>query len=80
MSIRTGGPLIGRRTQVSAGRTVSHCPSPAYVHATAAVKQALSAGVKWGSWTLPTGLELGIIAAIGVSMLAVAMQQFGRTE
>jgi hypothetical protein len=50
------------------------------VHATAAVKQALSAGVKWGSWTLPTGLELGIIAAIGVSMLAVAMQQFGRTE
>lgn len=52
----------------------------AYVHGSAAVKHALSAGVKWGSWTLPVGVELGVIAAIGVVMLALAMQQFGRAE
>jgi ABC-2 type transport system permease protein len=51
-----------------------------YVHASAAVKHALSAGVKWGSWTLPIGVELGVIAAIGVVMLALAMQQFGRAQ
>ena len=52
----------------------------AHVQGSAAVKQALSAGVKWGHWTLPIGIELGLIAAIGVVMLALAMQQFGRTE
>jgi ABC-2 type transport system permease protein len=52
----------------------------AHVHANAAVKQALSAGVKWGGWTLPTGIELALIAAIGAVMLAFAMQQFGRSE
>jgi ABC-2 type transport system permease protein len=52
----------------------------AHVHGSAAVKQSLSAGVKWGHWTLPIGFELFLIAAIGAVMLALAMQQFGRTE
>lgn len=52
----------------------------AHVQGAASVKQALSAGVKWGHWTLPVSVELALIAAIGVVMLALAMQQFGRTE
>ena len=52
----------------------------AHVQGAASVKQALSAGVKWGHWTLPISVELAVIAAIGVVMLALAMQQFGRTE
>ena len=52
----------------------------AHVQASAAVKQALSAGVKWGHWTLPISVELSIIAAMGAVMLALAVQQFGRAE
>ena len=52
----------------------------AHVHGSAAVKHALSAGVKWGNWTLPIAVELCMIAAIGVVMLALAVQQFGHTE
>ena len=52
----------------------------AHVQGAASVKQALSAGVRWGHWTLPISVELAVIAAIGVVMLALAMQQFGRTE
>jgi len=52
----------------------------AHVHASASVKAALSAGVRWGHWTLPVGFELAIIAAMGVAMLALAMAQFGRSE
>jgi hypothetical protein len=43
-------------------------------------EQVLSASVRWGNWTLPVWVELGLIAAVGVAMLALAMQQFGRTE
>lgn len=52
----------------------------AHVHATAYVKQALSAGVKWGHWTLPIGVELGLIALVGACMLALAMLEFSHTE
>ena len=52
----------------------------AHVQASTAVKQALSAGVKWGHWTLPISVELSIIAAMGAVMLALAVQQFGRAE
>jgi ABC-2 type transport system permease protein len=52
----------------------------AHVQGSAAVKHTLSAGVKWGGWTLPVGVELCIIALIGVVMLALAVQQFGRGE
>lgn len=51
-----------------------------HVHATAAVKQALSAGVTWGHWTLPIAVELSLIAAIGAVMLMLAIGQFGRAE
>jgi ABC-2 type transport system permease protein len=52
----------------------------AHVHASAAVVQQLSAGVKWGSWTVPVGVELAILAAIGLLTLVLAINQFARTE
>jgi ABC-2 type transport system permease protein len=52
----------------------------AHVHASAAVTHTMSAGVKWGTWTLPIAVELAIIAAMGALMLGLAIQQFGRAE
>src|SRR3954471_4923158 len=36
----------------------------------------LNPGVTWGSWRVPTGLELVIVAAMGIGMLAIAIWQF----
>jgi ABC-2 type transport system permease protein len=36
--------------------------------------------VTWNGWQVPTGLEIGLVAAIGLAMLGVAVVQFGRTE
>jgi len=52
----------------------------AHVHASAAVTQQLSAGVKWGSWAVPVGIELAILAAIGLVALVLAINQFARTD
>ncbi len=52
----------------------------AHVQGSPAIKQALSAGVRWGDWTLPIRIELGLIAAIGILMLVLAIHEFGRTE
>ncbi len=47
--------------------------SPAAVH-------ALSPGVTWAGWQVPLGLSLGIVAAMGALMLAIAIAQFQKTE
>jgi ABC-2 type transport system permease protein len=44
------------------------------------VRRILSPGVTWGSWRVPTLLELGIVTAIGLAMLGVGIAQFHRTE
>jgi ABC-2 type transport system permease protein len=46
----------------------------------AAALSTLSPGVLWGSWPVPVGLELGIVAAMGAVMLTVAIVQFRRAE
>jgi ABC-2 type transport system permease protein len=43
-------------------------------------RRTLSPGVTWGTWRVPTLLELGIVAAIGLAMLGVGIVQFRRTE
>jgi len=40
----------------------------------------LAPGVTWGGWRVPTLLELGIVVAMGASMLAVAIWQFSKVE
>ena len=36
----------------------------------------LNPGLTWGSWRVPTALELRIVATMGIAMLAVAIWQF----
>jgi ABC-2 type transport system permease protein len=40
----------------------------------------LNPGMTWNSWQLPTGLEIVIVGALGLAMLAGAMFQFARAE
>jgi ABC-2 type transport system permease protein len=44
------------------------------------VRARLDPGVTWGGWHVPTGLEVGMIAAIGLVMLSVAIAQFSRAD
>ena len=52
----------------------------AHVHTTPQIAKVFGATLTWGSWHLPVGLELGITAAFGAVMLAVAVVAFSRTD
>ncbi len=52
----------------------------AHVHTSALARQTLAAPLRWGHWVVPMGVELGIVAAIGAVMLALAVLEFERTE
>jgi len=52
----------------------------AHLHAPAAVVHRLNPGVTWGSWRVPTSVEVLIVAAMGLSFLAVAIWQFQKAE
>ncbi|GAA4577278.1 ABC transporter permease [Planotetraspora kaengkrachanensis] len=45
-----------------------------------AVRQRLDAGMTWGSWRVPTLLEVGVVAAIGAVLLAIAIAEFSKTD
>jgi ABC-2 type transport system permease protein len=40
----------------------------------------LSPGITWGGWVVPVGLSVGIVAIMGVLMLAVSITEFRKTE
>jgi ABC-2 type transport system permease protein len=42
--------------------------------------RALSPGVTWAGWLVPLGLSLTIVAAMGLTMLAIAIVEFRKTE
>lgn len=44
-----------------------------------AARDRLAPGVTWWGWQVPTPLELGIVLVLGVAMLVVAIDRFGRT-
>jgi ABC-2 type transport system permease protein len=46
----------------------------------AAVRDALAHGVTWRGWRVPTGVELALVAVVGLLFLAAAGVQFARTE
>ncbi len=46
----------------------------------AAARRALDPGVTWWGWHVPGVLEAGVVAALGVIMLGVAIVQFSRAE
>ena len=45
-----------------------------------AARHTLAPGVTWWGWPVPTLVEVGIVLALGLAMLAVAIVQFTRTE
>ena len=51
-----------------------------YLSIPAAYKERLSPGVTWGSWVVPVGLSLGIVAVMGLTMMAIAIVEFRKTE
>ena len=46
----------------------------------APVRQALSPGVSWNGWRLPTLAELAMVATLAALMLGVAVVQFSRVD
>jgi ABC-2 type transport system permease protein len=44
------------------------------------VLNTLSPGVTWAGWPVPLGLSLAIVAAMGLTMLGIAIVEFRRTE
>jgi ABC-2 type transport system permease protein len=45
-----------------------------------AARRTLDSGVTWFGWRVPTLVELGMVLALGLAMMAVAIFQFSRTE
>jgi ABC-2 type transport system permease protein len=52
----------------------------AHLDLSPAVRASLSPGVTWNGWRVPAGVEIGIVALIGVVMLAIAIGEFNETE
>jgi ABC-2 type transport system permease protein len=46
----------------------------------AAARHRLAPGVTWWGWPVPSLLEAGMVLALGLAMLAVAIAKFTRTE
>jgi ABC-2 type transport system permease protein len=45
-----------------------------------AARRTLAPGVTWWGWRVPSLLEAGIVLALGLAMLVVAIFRFTRTE
>ena len=52
----------------------------AHLNISAAARHALDPGVTWWGWHVPTLLEAGVIVALGLVMLAIAIWEFSRAE
>jgi ABC-2 type transport system permease protein len=51
-----------------------------HLHISAAARRALDPGVTWWGWHVPTLIELGVVAIIGLACLGVAVVVFSRRE
>ena len=43
-------------------------------------RRTLDPGVTWFGWQVPPALEVGIVLALGLTMLSIAIWRFSRTE
>jgi ABC-2 type transport system permease protein len=50
------------------------------IHVSPAAQRVLDPGVTWWGWRVPSVLEAGIIVALGVVMLGVAVLEFSATD
>jgi ABC-2 type transport system permease protein len=51
-----------------------------HLHMSPAVRARLDPGVTWFGWRVPTLLEIAVIAVMGVTMLAIAIRRFSKTD
>jgi len=51
-----------------------------HLHISPAARRALDPGVTWWGWHVPSLLEAGVVALLGLTMLGVAIFQFSRAE
>ena len=51
-----------------------------HINVSSAARHVLSPGVNWWSWHVPVALEIGVIVALGLLMMAIAIWEFSRTE
>jgi ABC-2 type transport system permease protein len=51
-----------------------------HIRLSSVARARLDPGVTWGSWRVPIGVEIGVVAVLGVAMLAVAVVSFSRSE
>jgi ABC-2 type transport system permease protein len=51
-----------------------------HLHVTPATRLRLDAGVSWDGWHVPTLLEVGVVAVMGILMLSIAIFAFSRSE
>jgi ABC-2 type transport system permease protein len=51
-----------------------------YLTMPAAFQERLSPGVTWAGWEVPIALSLGIVAVMGLTMMAIAIAEFRKTE
>lgn len=51
-----------------------------HVHLSSKASALLDPGVFWGGWRVPTGVELVVVAAMGATMVAIAIAQFRTPE
>lgn len=52
----------------------------AHLKIPAAARHVLDPGVTWWGWHVPAGVEAGVVAALGLLMLGVAILEFSRAE
>ncbi len=45
-----------------------------------AARQALDPGITWWGWRVPPGLEVAVVALLGLAMLGIAIWEFSATE
>jgi ABC-2 type transport system permease protein len=51
-----------------------------YVPATPAIRHTFDVPVTWGSWVVPIGVELGLVAVFGLVTLVVAVTNFSKVD
>jgi ABC-2 type transport system permease protein len=56
----------------------SHLSVPPFV--AAAISSRLAPNITWVGWVVPVSLSLGIVALMGLSMMAVAIAEFSKTD
>ena len=52
----------------------------AHLHISAVAQRVLDPGVTWWGWQVPGLLEAGVVALLGLLMLAIAIFEFSRPE